>query len=160
MDYFAIFSLPVAFEIDLSALEAAYFKAQRQFHPDRFVGKPATEKLAALQKSMDINKAYETLKDPLKRARYLLSLQGIIVGTANDSIRPSPALLTEIMELREEEVKLEEIELLKAECLQKIAESYKQSDFEKMAQEVLRLGYLLPTKVGIQLDPVSSTGVV
>ena len=99
---FEIFSITPTFDIDLVKLEAEYFKAQRLFHPDRFVGEPSAEKMAALQKSMDINQAYEILKNPLKRAQHLLQLQGIIVGTDADSVKPSPALLMEIMEMREQ----------------------------------------------------------
>jgi len=143
MSHFSIFALQPAFSLDLTALEAAYFKAQRQFHPDRFVGKPPAEKLAALQKSMDINEAYETLKNPLGRSRYLLSLQGIIVGTQNDSVKPSPELLADIMELRENPIPANDIAKLIEKSYMQIADYYENSKFNDMAQEVLRLGYLI-----------------
>lgn len=47
-----------------------------------------------------MNKAYHTLKDPLARAKYLLELQGVEVGES-DSLE-DPALLMEVMEIREE----------------------------------------------------------
>ncbi len=144
-DYFSLLNITQAFDIDLATLEAEYFKAQRQYHPDRFVGKPAGERNQALQKSMDINHAYETLKNPLTRAQHLLQLQGIIVGTDSDSIKPSHELLTEIMELREqlaESKKIEQISELHKNSLLDISKYYANKDWQKMAQETLRLGYL------------------
>jgi molecular chaperone HscB len=145
-NYFDLFEITPAFNIDLAALEAAYFKAQRQFHPDRFVGKTPEDKLAALQKSMDINQANETLKNPLKRAQYLLFLQGIIVGTDKDSVKPTTDLLAEIMELREElengEKNIKKLANLIEKSYMKIENYYKNLKFPEMAQEVLRLGYL------------------
>ncbi|MEQ1790138.1 MAG: Fe-S protein assembly co-chaperone HscB, partial [Rickettsiales bacterium] len=98
---FEIFSIAPTFDLDLAKLEAEYFKAQRQYHPDKFIGKTEQEKMTALQYSMDINQAYKILKNPLKRAQHLLQLQGIIVGSDADSVKPSNDLLMEIMELRE-----------------------------------------------------------
>lgn len=143
---FEIFSITPAFDMDLAKLEAEYFMAQRLFHPDRFVGKPSEEKIAALQKSMDINQAYEILKNPLKRAQHLLQLQGIIVGTDADSVKPSPVLLMEIMELREqlEEGKIaDQLSDLYKNSLLDISKYYANKEWQKMAQETLRLGYLV-----------------
>lgn len=149
MSLFSLLNLNPAFDIDIAKLEAEYFKAQRLFHPDRFVGKPSDEKMAALQKSMDINQAYEILKNPLKRAQHLLQLQGIIVGTDADSVKPSPALLMEIMELREqmEESKSDDqLNILHKNSLLDISKYYANKDWQKMAQETLRLGYLVKVK--------------
>lgn len=143
MSCYSLLNITPSFEIDLAKLESEYFKAQRLFHPDRFVGKTQEEKMAALQKSMDINQAYEILKNPLKRAQHLLELQGIIVGTEKDNVKPAHDLLMEIMELRESGIdKNAAIKL--AESSQKlIAQYFKASKFQEMAQETLRLGYLM-----------------
>lgn len=150
---FEIFSISPAFDIDLAALEAEYFKAQRLFHPDRFIGKSPEERSQALQKSMDINKAYEVLKNPLKRAQYLLQLQNIIVGTDADSVKPSHELLIEVMELREQldaeknkggQAKLVcQLKILYQNSLLEISKNYAKKDWQKMAQETMRLGYLV-----------------
>ena len=142
MSYFELFDLPVACDVKLNVLETQYFKAQREYHPDRFIGKPAEQRNAALQRSMDINQAYETLKDPLKRAQHILSLQGIIVGTDKDSVKPAQELLMEIMELRENEPAKEILENLVANSQMVVAGFYEQSKFAEMAQEIIRLGYL------------------
>lgn len=139
---FDILSIFPAFDVDLAELESEYFKAQRKYHPDRFIGKSSEEKMQALQKSADINKAYDVLKNPLKRAQHLLELQGIIVGTEKDSVKPSHKLLMEIMELRESEISKDKILKLTEESQNIVAGYYKNSKFLEMAQEVLRLGYL------------------
>jgi molecular chaperone HscB len=149
---FSILSIPQSFDINLQTLESAYFAAQRQHHPDRFIGKPDAERLKALQQSADINKAYETLKSPLKRAQYLLHLKGITVGTEQDSVKPSPALLTEIMELRERiaetpKDKLGELNDSLDKMIQRsikiLGNNYMYAQWNEMAQETLRLGYIV-----------------
>lgn len=141
-DFFRLLDIPVGFDISMDALESAYFGQQRLFHPDRFSGKPSLERQAAMQRSMDINSAYNILKNPLSRAQYLLQSQGITVGTDHDTVKPSQALLVEIMELREAGIP-KGIEDMVAESTRRVGQWYKDQSFEAMAQETLRLGYLL-----------------
>jgi molecular chaperone HscB len=75
--YFELFGLPPAFGVDTAVLDRAYRRLQTEVHPDRFAGGSDAEKRVALQSSAHVNEAYLALKDPLQRARYLLSLQGI-----------------------------------------------------------------------------------
>jgi molecular chaperone HscB len=148
-DDFSLFGIAPVFDIDLKQLEAAYFSEQRKFHPDRFIGKSEQERLAAMQRSVDINKAYQVLKEPLSRAQYLLKLQGITVGSEKDSVKPSQALLVEVMEWREAAEEGKDITSIlqqqREESLQHIANHYKNAAWEKMAQETLRLGYIEKT---------------
>lgn len=145
MNYFTFLNVPESFEIDLKALEKNYFSAQRQYHPDRFVGKPDSERLVAAQRSADINAAYKTLKEPLSRAQYLLKLQGVVVGTEKDTVKPSHALLTEVMEWREEGISTEKLHEIMEQSVAAIAKHYTNGAWEPMAQETLRLGYVLKT---------------
>lgn len=101
MDYFSLFSLPTTYAIDNDLLIARYQEQQRQFHPDRFANAPDGERLLALQQATTINEAYQTLKHPLKRAEYLLSLHGINVVNEQQTMRDTTFLL-EQLELREE----------------------------------------------------------
>jgi len=153
MNYFSLLSIPESFDIDLAALETAYFREQRRYHPDKFVNKPPAERQAAMQRSVDINHAYHVLKNPLTRAQYLLSLHGITMGKEQDSIKPSQELLVETLEWREEiehasphKDKLAEIEKLLREkhmtSLHVISREYGNKLWEAMAQETLRLGYI------------------
>ncbi|MFO0389027.1 MAG: Fe-S protein assembly co-chaperone HscB [Alphaproteobacteria bacterium] len=145
MNYFELLNITPAFDIDLGTLEKAYFTEQRKYHPDRFAIKPVAEKHAAMQRSVDINNAYNTLKDPLKRAQYLLSLNGIIVGTDKDTVKPSQHLLIEVMGWREECIAAEKLENLRKESIEMIAKHTITSAWEAIAQETLRLGYIVKT---------------
>ncbi len=142
-DYFFLLNLPPHFDIDVKRLEAAYFHAQRQYHPDRSAGKSATARQAALMLSADVNQAYNVLKNPLTRAQYLLSTQGIVVGKEQDSVKPSQELLMEAMELREQPPAKETLEKMIEESIRIVSACYKASEWQKMAQETLRLGYLV-----------------
>lgn len=62
---------------------------------------PERERLIALQQATTINQAYQTLKHPLKRAEYMLSLCGFDLANEQHTLRDT-AFLIEQLELREE----------------------------------------------------------
>jgi molecular chaperone HscB len=101
MDHFARLGLPAALDLDAAALDKAYFAGQRQWHPDRFVGKPAEQRAKASVEAAGLNDAYRTLKDPLARAVYLAELNGVELPGDGKTI-DDPELLMEAMEAREE----------------------------------------------------------
>lgn len=101
MDYFSLFGLPVDYSIDDSLLTTRYQDLQRQFHPDRHASQPESQRLMALQQTTTINDAYQTLKHPLERARYMLSLQGFDLAVERHSMCDT-VFLTEQLMLREE----------------------------------------------------------
>ena len=101
MDHFARLGLPAALDLDAGALDKAYFARQRQWHPDRFVGKPAEQRAKASVEAAGLNDAYRTLKDPLSRAVYLAGLNGVELPGDGKTI-DDPELLMEAMETREE----------------------------------------------------------
>ena len=70
-NFFELFNLPMQFDLDIVALEAAYRNVQRLVHPDRFVTASDAEKRAAVQYASLANDAYQTLRNPLKRAMHL-----------------------------------------------------------------------------------------
>lgn len=110
--YFTLFALPAHLHIDLKALESAFYAQSRKLHPDRFAAKPAAEQEAALAASSRLNDAYRTLRDPIARTEYLLSLEGVqleeqsraatdaakAAGTEKKQVAP-PDLLEEAFEL-------------------------------------------------------------
>jgi len=63
------------------------------------------QQLAADQSSL-LNRAFETLKDPLKRAEYLLALRGHPINE-EDTLHAQQELLMDVMEVRQ---RLEEAE--------------------------------------------------
>jgi molecular chaperone HscB len=112
MNYFEFFSLPLRLHLDVPALEKQFYVLSRKLHPDRFAGKPPAEQEAALAQSSLLNDAYRTLKDPIARTQYLLTLEGVQLEeqskSATDAARASgeqkkqivpPELLEEVFEL-------------------------------------------------------------
>ena len=95
-NYFALFSLKSDFSIDLADLESAYQLQISQFHPDKFATKSEPEKSLALQNTSLLNTAYNTLKSPLKRATYLLELQGINAFDEKDTQMDEDFLMAQI----------------------------------------------------------------
>ena len=118
-NYFEIFQLDAAFEINLHQLSARYRELQLNVHPDRFARGTAQEKRLSVQWATQINRAYDTLTDPLRRAVYLLEIKDI-------DIRHNPVLdpsfLTEQIALRED---LEDIEAMGSTALPML-ETYRQ----------------------------------
>ena len=102
--HFELFGLPAAFSIDELMLEKAYRDIQSQVHPDRFAHAGDAERRASLQWTTRVNEAFQTLKNPVSRARHLLELQGVDVAFETNTAMP-PEFLMQQMELRE---KLEE----------------------------------------------------
>jgi molecular chaperone HscB len=104
-DWFQVLGLPRAFAIDPAALERRFRDLSRQFHPDRFAQARAPERRISLDRSTAINDAYRTLRDPVRRAAYLLKLHGITVDdegrTGGTKVTLPPSFLEEVLELRE-----------------------------------------------------------
>lgn len=149
--FFDILGIAAGFEMNLKALEQAYFAAQRTCHPDRFVGKPEAERIAAITRSQLVNDAYDTLKNPLSRAEHLLELNGI--SPLSDDTKVPPAILSEMMELRERifdngedggamKLIIDEIKTLHVANLSALAKAFEDNDYSKAAYETLRLQYL------------------
>jgi len=111
-DYFAVFGLPRKLDLDRGALEKEFYKLSRKLHPDMFARAPQAEQERALEQSSRLNDAYRTLREPIERTRYLLSLEGVKLeeqsAGATEQARTSgeqkkqvvpPELLEEVFEL-------------------------------------------------------------
>ncbi|EJJ0548626.1 co-chaperone HscB [Cronobacter sp. HA18006] len=109
MDYFTLFGLQARYVLDSAQLAARYQDLQRQYHPDKYASRSQAEQLAALSQSATINQAWQTLRHPLTRAEYLLSLHGFDLANEQHTVRDT-AFLMEQLELREA---LDEIEQAK-----------------------------------------------
>ncbi len=100
-NYFELFGLSEVFEIDTAQLQSSQQRLQASFHPDRFAGSSEQQKRLSVQTAAWINQAFETLRDPVKRARYLLQLNG--AELPDDAATTSDTeFLMEQMELREQ----------------------------------------------------------
>ncbi|MEX3557685.1 MAG: Fe-S protein assembly co-chaperone HscB [Burkholderia sp.] len=98
--HFELFHLPTQFALDAGSLDIAYREVLFEVHPDRFAAAGAAQKRIAMQWATRANEAYQTLRDPLKRAIYLLSLREVEVGAENNTVM-EPAFLMQQMEWRE-----------------------------------------------------------
>ena len=97
-DYYQLFGIPRTFNLSLDELQKRFYELSRQLHPDRFMQRPEAERQQALDKSSELNDAYRTLKDPNKRAQYLLREEGFDIGEQRSKDVP-PELLEEVFEL-------------------------------------------------------------
>ena len=99
-DHFALFDLPRRFAIDGNEMEHRFHELQSKVHPDKHAHLGDGERLLAMQRATDANAAFQTLKNPLQRATYLLHLAGHDVSAGNNTAMPTDFLI-EQMELRE-----------------------------------------------------------
>ena len=96
MNHFATFDLPATFVLDVTALSARYRDLQAAVHPDRFVNATDADKRMAMSRTMDINEAHTTLKDPVRRAMHLLSLVGVDGLDDKNTTMPADFLMEQI----------------------------------------------------------------
>ena len=98
--HFELFELPVSFDIDLQNLSERYRELQRAVHPDRFANASDRERRLSVEKAALINDAFQILKSPQRRARYMLELQSVSFDDEQDTAL-DPVFLMEQIELRE-----------------------------------------------------------
>jgi molecular chaperone HscB len=154
-DHYALLELPRTFRIDTALLDKRYREIAAQVHPDKFAQSGDVERRLSLQWATRLNEAYQTLKKPLARAQYLLSLAGHDIGTENNTAMP-PEFLMEQMEWREAvaEARLArehgELEQLHHRVKQRMSRRYEQlagllddqKDYALAADRVRRLMFL------------------
>ena len=122
MDYFEVFGWPRLLGIDTAALEKTFHQLSRKYHPDYFTTASPAEKTQAVRMTALLNDAYRTLRHPVRRVEYLLS----VYGFKPDGSRVPQSLLMEVFEINEqmEEVKagrasVEEVDSLRAQIKEK-----------------------------------------
>ncbi len=99
-NHFELFGFPVDFDIDQQQLSERYRELQRNLHPDRYANAPDQERRLAVQRAAQVNEAFQTLKSPLQRARYLLQLKGFDIDAEKETHQDAEFLMQQI-ELRE-----------------------------------------------------------
>ena len=117
MNHFATFELPPTFTVDAVVLSARYRDLQAAVHPDRFVNASVADKRIAMSRTVDINEAYTTLQDPVRRAMHLLTLADIDGMDEKNTSMPADFLMEQIewrealadARLKENEERLEEM---------------------------------------------------
>jgi molecular chaperone HscB len=108
-DYFSFLGVPRKLNLDVADLEQRFRALSRQFHPDYFYNATPAERRASLERSSYLNDAYRTLRQPIPRVAYLLSLEGMdrrrterSDAAAEPDNKVPPALLEEVFALNEE----------------------------------------------------------
>ena len=118
---FQFFGFPRKLNLDTAALEKEFYALSRRLHPDMFAQAESQERAWSLEQSSQLNDAYRTLKDPIKRTEYLLRLEGVeleeqskqatekarATGELKKQVVP-PDLLEEVFELN---MQLEELRM-------------------------------------------------
>ncbi len=148
LNHFQKFDLESSFQINLPELEKKYLQLQQQFHPDT-----AADQTEAEINSILVNQAYKILKNPIKRAIYLLQLQNINIDSEECEIKPSQENLVLIIGIREEilesendSIKIEEIKQnikkLIAEEMPQIADLFAKKHYQIAAQKLIKVKYL------------------
>lgn len=140
--HFALFGLPERFQIDASELDEHYRNLQSQWHPDRFAVAEDASKMRSMMAATRINEAYQLLKRPVDRARYLLSLKGVDTQEETNTAMPAAFLMAQ-MEWREQ--------LADARSSQNV------SALESMAREMRAETSVLIEQLGQALDVQSDS---
>ncbi len=99
-NYFELFSLPQRYRLQRPELDAYYRELQRTVHPDRYASASDQERRVSMQHATHINEAYQVLKDPLQRGRYLLELRGHVIEN-EQATHQDPEFLMQQIEFRE-----------------------------------------------------------
>jgi molecular chaperone HscB len=99
-DPFQTLGVEPAYELDSSELERRHRELSRALHPDRFAGRPASERRQALSRAIEVNEAFRRLRDPVRRGEALLERLGVRREEGREP-RPDASFLMGVMELRE-----------------------------------------------------------
>jgi molecular chaperone HscB len=99
-DPFETLGFEPAFDLDPALLERRHLELSRALHPDRYAGRPASERREALGRAIAVNQAFRLLRDPIGRAEALLEKHGREPSESN--VPPAdPMLLMDVLERRE-----------------------------------------------------------
>lgn len=149
------------FSVDQVLLSQTYRELQKQFHPDKFVMHDDRTRLQVMQKSTEINDAFQTLKDTCLRAQYLLKLSGLDIQLEQRTLQDTNFLMQQ-MHWREQiseftENDQDEIESLNKEIAGLVRKlesdieiALQNSQLEVTANYIRQLKFML--KLQIELD--------
>jgi len=101
--HFDIFGLEPSVDLDVKALEQKLRDLSLEFHPDRVKSADPKARLRALEQQTALNDAFKVLKDPVRRAFYVLKLGGVDLEKDEAAAKAAMPMsfLEEVMERRE-----------------------------------------------------------
>lgn len=148
--YFELFEQPLSFEVDLARVHDNQQNLQAKFHPDRFVNASDQEKRLSVQQASWVNEAYQTLANPVKRARYMLEVSGLDMKDESQTTSDIEFLMEQITlreqmeEVRDKQDPLEECDTIikhlkfrSKEISDEFSDKFKTGDLE-IAKQVSR----------------------
>jgi len=151
-NHFELFQLAPDFDLDMAQLDAAYREIQSRVHPDKFVGASSAEQRVAMQWATRANEAYQTLKNPLKRASYLCELHGVELQAESNTAMPASFLMQQMTwrealdEAKNDGAAFEQLasEVQQAHRAQiaQIGRHLADADYERAAQSIRQLMFL------------------
>jgi molecular chaperone HscB len=97
-DYFEFFGVPRKLSLDPADLQQRFYRLSRLLHPDRYTRKSAREQQYSLDATAVLNDGFRVLRDPVRRAEYVLAAAGLDISEQRGKNVP-PELLEEVFEL-------------------------------------------------------------
>lgn len=95
-DHFAVLGLPRQYRVARDELEQRYLERAQAVHPDRFAHADTAVQRAIMERSAAVNESYRVLRDPVRRAEYLVKLGGIDLDSS-DPAHGAPAMGTDFL---------------------------------------------------------------
>ena len=147
-DYFEFMQIPRKYKINHGELKRIFRKEQAKYHPDLFMNRDVEDRKESELISSKLNKAYQTLRDPLSRAKHLLKLNGVEIS--EDFKIQDPEFLMNVMELQERIVEANEGELKALfeendvrfqETVNGISRAFEAKDYALAQQLIVKLNY-------------------
>ncbi|RZF41568.1 hypothetical protein LSTR_LSTR000282 [Laodelphax striatellus] len=148
-NYFDLLDVNSSFDVRNDELSRNYRKLQSVLHPDKFGNKSEEEKIISEEYSSLINKAYNTLQNPLNRSLYMLKLKGLSIEEGNTDL--DKEFLMEMMERNEalEEAtmpeKIVELDADNKKCIgslvAELSAAFEKKDFNSAIKIVSKLKY-------------------
>ena len=135
---FALFDLPVAFQVDSALLNERYLTLQKSLHPDNFSAASAQEQRLAIQKSAEINDALRILKDPITRADSIIAINTGETENPEEKSNNDIDFLMQQMEWRE--------------TLENIENRQDTDELTAFTQEINQIRHAILSKLSTALD--------
>ncbi|KAI9344782.1 hypothetical protein DFJ73DRAFT_492253 [Zopfochytrium polystomum] len=143
----------MGFDVDVGELKQKFLKVQQAVHPDTHSGKSERERMYSDLQSAFANKAYQALRDPLTRAKYILRMNNVHIEEGEKMDSEFLAKIMMIWEEVEEASSEEEIAALKAEnqaridaTVAELAECFRRRDLTAAKKGTLVLQYWVNLK--------------
>ena len=135
---FALFDLPVVFQVDSALLNERYLALQKSLHPDNFSAASAQEQRLAIQKSAEINDALRILKDPIARADSIIAINTGEQENPEEKSNKDIGFLMQQMEWRE--------------TLENIENRQDTDELTAFAQEINQIRHTILSELSTALD--------